>query len=497
MNIRVGDYLKLSVEELKDNIVKLEKVERKSWKDEALLTTITDEFSEEEYIYVKVLEIEEASEQILIKTTKIRSKTYYIVLNLSEKYNILPRVKDKVKVDIGEKEYIMEVKAVREDCVLERISIAAEFSKRNKMGHDCDGYCEDGKGYWLLDYEIKEIIRKEEDEGTKIKELTSEVKKLTTEIKKKDKIQDLLTGAIIDKAKDIAIDDLKEHLKEKIDEYIEKEYGALPKKVIVETKTERKEMQGIFHKEFENICKIVAKNIPLMLVGSAGAGKNYTLEQVAEALDLKFYFSNAVNQEYKLTGFIDANGVYHETEFYKAFTKGGMFFLDEIDASCAECLVILNSAIANGYFDFPNGRAKAHKDFRVVCAGNTYGTGADMVYVGRNVLDGATLDRFVVLQFDYDEEVEKQLAYDNELYLFIKDLRKAINDSGLRYIVSMRAIINSSKLMELGVPKIDILKTSIIKNMQIDDINNIVGKLKNGVYDEWKNGLRSLSDVEN
>lgn len=497
MNIRVGDYLKLSDEELKDNIVELEKVERKSWKDEALLTTITDEFSEEEHIYVKVLEIEEASKQILIKTTKIRSKTYYIVLNLSEKYNILPRVNDKVKADIGGKEYIMEVKAVREDGVLETISIAAEFSKRNKIGHDCGGYCEGGKGYWLSDYEIKEIIRKEEDEGTKIKELTSEVKKLTTEIKKKDKIQDLLTGAIIDKAKDIAIDDLKEHLKEKIDEYIEKEYGALPKKIIVETKTERKEMQGIFHKEFENICKIVAKNIPLMLVGSAGAGKNYTLEQVAEALDLKFYFSNAVNQEYKLTGFIDANGVYHETEFYKAFTKGGMFFLDEIDASCAECLVILNSAIANGYFDFPNGRAKAHKDFRVVCAGNTYGTGADMVYVGRNVLDGATLDRFVVLQFDYDEEVEKQLAYDNELYLFIKDLRKAINDSGLRYIVSMRAIINSSKLMELGVPKIDILKTSIIKNMQIDDINNIVGKLKNGVYDEWKNGLRSLSDVAN
>ena len=38
-----------------------------------------------------------------------------------------------------------------------------------------------------------------------------------------------------------------------------------------------------------------------------------------------------------------------------------MFFLDEIDASCPECLVILNSVIANRYFDFPTGRVKANE----------------------------------------------------------------------------------------------------------------------------------------
>ena len=39
------------------------------------------------------------------------------------------------------------------------------------------------------------------------------------------------------------------------------------------------------------------------------------------------------SNEFKLTGFIDAGGTYRDTEFYKAFKNGGLFFLDEIDNS--------------------------------------------------------------------------------------------------------------------------------------------------------------------
>ena len=342
--------------------------------------------------------------------------------------------------------------------------------------------------------EPEEIIEtKEEENAELIRKLTKSIDKLSKKVESEDPFKEAMTKAIIEKGKDLAIDDLKERLKTQLDNYIEETYGTLPKKIEIKTDgVVKKELTGLFHKEFERICKIVASNVPLMLVGGAGAGKNHTLEQVAEALGLDFYTTNAVNQDFKLTGFIDANGKYHETEFYKAFTNGGMFFLDEIDASCPEALIILNGAIANKYFDFPIGRVKAHKDFRVVCAGNTYGTGADMVYVGRNVLDGATLDRFVVVQFDYDEDVERTLAYDNDLFKFIRDLRNAVNKSGLRYIVSMRALINATKLLEIGIDKESILKTTIIKNMQKDDLNIIVGKLDNS--NPWYSEIKRLCD---
>lgn len=391
-------------------------------------------------------------------------------------------------------------------------SILTESIEYHSWMHNGDGTMPDGYGWYknFLKIErlddlgeqpkseveiVDDIHNKQLDELKEtIQEQTKIIKKLTDDISRKERMQDILNEAVIEKAKDIAVEDMENHLKENLDKFIEKKYGILPKKIELITETTKKELTGIFHKEFENICRIVKADIPLMLVGSAGAGKNYTLEQVAEALDLDFYFSNAVNQEYKLTGFIDANGTYHETQFYQAFTKGGMFFLDEIDASCPECLVILNSAIANRYFDFPTGRVKAHENFRVVCAGNTYGTGADMVYVGRNVLDGATLDRFVVLQFDYDEQVEKQLAFDDTLYSFIKALRNAINEANLRYIVSMRALINATKLLELGVDKLSILKTTIIKNMQIDDLNTIVSKVSKTHISEWTDCLKRMCD---
>ena len=376
--------------------------------------------------------------------------------------------------------------------------IGVRFSRKSSIRHSCNGHCEDEHGWYynIDDLDFIEDSKKEKSESKvdkieskEISKLTKEITNLTKEIKNRERFQDLMNEAVIEKGKEIAVEDLKEKLKSELDNFIEEKYGVLPKRIEVVTEKTHKELQGIFHKDFEKICKLVNANIPVMLTGGAGAGKNYTLEQVADALDLDFYFSNAVNQEYKLTGFVDANGTYHETEFYKAFTRGGMFFLDEIDASSPECLVILNSAIANKYFDFPTGRIKAHENFRVVCAGNTYGTGADMVYVGRNVLDGATLDRFVVIPFDYDENVEKQLAYDMELYDFIYRLRKAVNECQLRYVVSMRALINSSKMLELGMSKREILKTAIIKNMQIDDLNTIYNKLPDS---DWKDELKKL-----
>ena len=203
-------------------------------------------------------------------------------------------------------------------------------------------------------------------------------------------------------------------------------------------------------------------------------------KKIAEILDLDFYFSNAITQEYKLTGFIDANGKFHETQFYKAFVNGGMFLLDEIDASVPEALVILNTAIANGYFDFPIGKIKVHPDFRVVACANTYGLGSDDVYVGRTQLDGASLDRFAIVEFDYDKTLEKGLVENKEWAEFIQALREVINKKGIRHILSMRATIYGDKLLKAKIEFGKVLKEVVFKNMKIDDIKSIGELNENG-----------------
>src|SRR5699024_765321 len=313
-------------------------------------------------------------------------------------------------------------------------------------------------------------------------------KELLKNIKVENPYEDAIVDAIIEKGKKISTDDITESVKGKLDEFIKENYGALPKKIQVDTPNyNTKEMEGIFHEKFEHIVKLITANIPTLLVGPAGSGKNHTLEQAAEALGLDFYFSNAITQEFKLTGFIDANGNYQETQFYKAFKNGGLFFLDEMDASIPEVLIILNSAIANGYFDFPHEKVDAHEDFRVVSAGNTMGTGANAEYTGRNRLYAATLDRFAIIEFNYDPEIEKQLASTPELYEFIVDLRDTISMMDIKYMVSMRATINASKLDGM-LEKKDIIKSVILKGLPKDEVKMISGNLTHD-RNEWAREL--------
>lgn len=231
----------------------------------------------------------------------------------------------------------------------------------------------------------------------------------------------------------------------------------------------------IKHEKFNQIETCLSLNIPIYLAGPAGSGKNFTVEQICEENGWDFYFSNSVQQEFKLTGFIDAGGNFHETEFYKACTsdKPCVFFLDEIDASIPEVLVLLNAAIANGYFEFPNGKVEFGDNVKFVAAGNTVGTGADELYTGRMVLDQATLDRFAIIEFDYDRRVELSLSKGNkELVDFIHSLRNETREKGIRATFSYRCITMVTKLEGL-LPLKDILKIAILKGMDNDTIMNI------------------------
>lgn len=276
-------------------------------------------------------------------------------------------------------------------------------------------------------------------------------------------------------------------VEDKVREFIKEEYGTIERKIITVVDGKPVPMHGIQHEKFETVLKFVANNEPVFLTGPAGSGKNVLCKQIAEALGLKFYFTNAVTQEYKLTGFTDAMGNYQETQFYKAFTKGGVFMLDEMDASIPEVLVILNAAIANRYFDFPApiGYREAHPDFRVIAAGNTVGTGADYQYVGRNQLDAASLDRFAVVKVDYSEAIENNVAGDMELAQFCREFRKAAQDAGQQVIVSYRAIGRLAKMSQI-MTKEEALETCLVKGMEKDDVNIIYRALNDS---QWKKAL--------
>ena len=288
------------------------------------------------------------------------------------------------------------------------------------------------------------------------------------------KLEELLMKTIAEQS----VESIVEMAKPMLEKHIIETFGVLPQIHEIKTPAGTKEVKGTVHEQFEKVCTLVNMDIPVFLSGAAGTGKNVICKQVAEALDLDFYFTNAVTQEFQLKGFIDANGTYHETQFYKAFTEGGLFFLDEMDGSIPETLIILNSAIANRYFDFPTGKVEAHPDFRIIAAGNTVGTGADIEYTGRFQLDASSLDRFALVTIDYSPAIEKAVSGGNEeLCKFAREFREVTEKVGIRCLFTYRSMERITKLEELfELP--EVLKMSLTKGLSKDDIKIIVNEFK-------------------
>lgn len=141
-------------------------------------------------------------------------------------------------------------------------------------------------------------------------------------------IDQMVAKTVVDTCKEKVYDAVIPMVKD----HILKTYGPLPEIVEVHAGRKVRRVAGIFHEKFETVLKFVSRDIPIYLNGPAGTEKNVICKQVAESLGLPFYFTNAVTQEYKLTGFIDGNGVYHDTEFHKAFTTGG-----SCNSKCCNC----------------------------------------------------------------------------------------------------------------------------------------------------------------
>ncbi len=226
-----------------------------------------------------------------------------------------------------------------------------------------------------------------------------------------------------------------------------------------------KTVKGILQPEFKRLCELASARIPIMMVGPAGCGKTYLGAKIAEALGYEFgdvscsegMSESVFNGSMLPTG---KGGAFEHwpSTFMKAYEKGWVFLLDEIDAGDANLFTYMNKAIANRSYTvdkrYENPVVKKHNNFCLIAAANTYGNGADAMYVGRNQLDAATIDRFKVgmVTMDYSRDVEASIANDKAgtegeaLCEWAWGIREKIRMLKLRRIMSTRTIENLSTM---------------------------------------------------
>ena len=230
----------------------------------------------------------------------------------------------------------------------------------------------------------------------------------------------------------------------------------------------------LVHKCFHKIIRVLqsAKRINkhIQLVGPAGSSKTTLTRQVANAIGID-YLCMSVGQQTtvsNLLGYMSATGQYISTPLRDAFENGKLICLDEFDTANPSTVTILNALLANDICSFPDKIVNKHPNFICIICCNTYGYGGDINYIGRNRLDSATLDRFVTIEVDYDEELENKLANHPDWFKIVKKIRENVQKQGLKVVVSPRASMQGADLLDADFGVEEVLDMVILKGVSQD-----------------------------
>ena len=219
------------------------------------------------------------------------------------------------------------------------------------------------------------------------------------------------------------------------------------------------------HVMFPALMDLVILREEALLTGPPGVGKSYAAKAAATAAGLAYgeLSVGPTTTESKLLGYQDANGNYVRTEFRDRYENGGVFLLDETDNGSGAVLAVLNNALSTGRLAFPDGVIDRHADFTLIATANTVGHGATREFMGRQPLDAAFRDRFVIIDWPVDEVLENNIAMAKAEALGLSEpkarawidnvrkVRKGIDKSGqIKVLATPRATFKGIALLARG-----------------------------------------------
>ena len=139
--------------------------------------------------------------------------------------------------------------------------------------------------------------------------------------------------------------------------------------------------------------------------------------------------------------------------------------MDEMDNATSNCLVTLNTMLANDSYSFPDPQnlapQQAHKDFIFLGCGNSNGSGSSPQFPNRFRFDSSFSDRFCFIHWDYDRKQEqaitlhkaKQFGIDDatalEFLQYVWKVREYCENSHPEILVSPRTSFNGIEFLSL------------------------------------------------
>jgi MoxR-like ATPase len=161
----------------------------------------------------------------------------------------------------------------------------------------------------------------------------------------------------------------------------------------------------------ETIAKLINAKRPILLQGHAGSFKNYVLFYLAHKCNrplIRINCSSDLRTSSLLGRFSPIPGSdsfeWQDGLITQAVRQGFWLVLDEINSLDADILFALHGLLDEGRISIANNSEiiKAHSEFRLFATMNPG-------YTGTRALNQALLDRFSVIEVNYDAEIDQAL----------------------------------------------------------------------------------------
>lgn len=195
--------------------------------------------------------------------------------------------------------------------------------------------------------------------------------------------------------------------------------------------------------DFELLKVAFENQYNVLLMGHTGSGKTKMVRNFASYMKLPYGRINldaGYTPDNLLGGWVNVGKEWIWADgILTAFVRhGGVLVLDEINACPPDILFVLNSLLDEDRFivlrDKDNEIIKANKNLMIVACMNPG-------YIATKPLNQALLDRFhIVLEVDYDENVESRIITDSRIIRLAKKLRKMYNNGEISKPVSTRSL---------------------------------------------------------
>jgi len=243
------------------------------------------------------------------------------------------------------------------------------------------------------------------------------------------------------------------------------------------------------HPIYESALKTLLLSKKLMLVGHAGTGKTYMVQEFAKSLNIPFYKYSCSRDSsvHDLLGYKQPTSeTYLQTTFLNCYENGGVFLVDEYDAMSGDMSLFFNGVTDNSNsISVPhrdeNPIAMKHPDFYIVMCGNTWGNGSQD-FSGRDFQDMALMDRFRLSKFfvNYHKPLENFLCESSNIsYKEVLLLREYLEQVGS--YLSTRNIEDICIMVQSGLDYNTCVLT-LLSSMEASDRQNILSKLNINEY---------------